>query len=561
MNSKIFNDDYEAYLKLATTAVLHVFENEYYGLLALPLPKIGFVPPEHKDHITGQYYISIGDGWQIHLNFGQLPKRKKAFIDEVKVLLRHEIEHYQSCPFDIISYLRMIKTIIRTNKYSDEGLAENQIVKYAKSIANQFADVIVDSVNFQKHPKQTLVSEIAWVKKGNKEEFATAPRSSKLMFLLKEAIWGENMQLFENEKATKEAVHELATLIKKGGVNNRTTFQKKVEAFTTTYLKLVHIDKEDPILQQKLNDGNNLSSKRDDEVGDSIIFENPDGARNALIQLAQESTLQEFLDIVEAVGLKQLSEDEKKVVWYKARSVDEIPIIEALKSTSEQHLLYPERWSVGDPIEDIDLVLTIQTIPKVIPGVSTMKWAKQPEDSTGGKKSAADLLLVIDSSGSMGNVLQEGSKMQEAILASFGFVQYFERKGSEIALLNYSTKTRIERWTSDYELIRKSLLLIWGQGTSFPIDYIKQLTTTKSEKVVLVAITDGEIENWESTVRLFHELLLLEHKIFIFLMGDTSMLPQYSELKNMGGFVEHASTAKEIRDTVFNELHTQGFSV
>jgi hypothetical protein len=145
--------------------------------------------------------------------------------------------------------------------------------------------------------------------------------------------------------------------------------------------------------------------------------------------------------------------------------------------------------------------------------------------------------------------------MQEAILASFGFVQYFEREGAEVALLNYSTQIRCEPWTNDYDTIKRSLLLVWGQGTTFPTAHIENLTLKRREKSVIIVITDGEIDNWSSTMELFRELLIAKNEIFLFLMGDPASVDQYSKLRNYGGFVESAKTADDIRNIVFTEIH------
>jgi hypothetical protein len=555
MSSKALKTKENAYRRVAEATIQDVFSQDYHGAVGLPFPKIGFVPPEHQDHIAGQYYISIGNGWQINLNFGQLPNRKKEFRDEVKILARHEIEHYRSCPYDIITYLRMIKTIIKTIGNSDCGIDDVRILEIAKGIANQFADVVVDTNNYEKYPKETLKSEIEWVKKGSKEEFSAAPRSEKLMFLLKEAIWGEDLKLNESEIDVKNSIKNLANLLKQDGIWNRALYQEKVSAYTLAFLELNKLDSEDPKLLGKGNEVNQLSGKRDDKTGKNVLFGNPDKIRDGIIQLSQETNLQEFLEILEALGIKQLTPHESELMWYEGQNVDEIPIAINLKSKSSKTLKYPATWKMGDPLEDLDLLLTLQTVPKIIPGISTKKWVKQSSSSTSSKKNESDLLLVIDSSGSMGDARVAGSKMQEAILASFGFIQYFERKNAEIALLNYSSRIRIEPWTIDYDTIKRSLLLVWGQGTTFPTSHIKDLTSKKQENVTVIVITDGEIDNWNSTMEIFKELLLSKNKIFLFLMGDPTMVDHYSKLRTFGGFVESAMTADDIRNIVFTEIH------
>lgn len=157
--------DIETYKQKAQHAIESVFRSEYHNSLGIPMPEVKMLLPDDDNYITGQYYILINETWQIHLNFGKLPISFKEFEDEVKVLTRHEIEHYMCCPFDVITHLRMLKTIIDVYKkeFSHLGI---DIQHICGSIANQAADIIVDTKNYQRNPQETLSSEINWIKKG-----------------------------------------------------------------------------------------------------------------------------------------------------------------------------------------------------------------------------------------------------------------------------------------------------------------------------------------------------------------------------------------------------------
>ena len=52
----------------------------------------------------------------------------------------------------------------------------------------------------------------------------------------------------------------------------------------------------------------------------------------------------------------------------------------------------------------------------------------------------------------MGDLKEEGSRLHEAVLASFGFVKYYEHKKAEVALINFSSTKKVEAWTRDYDL-------------------------------------------------------------------------------------------------------------
>ena len=139
-------DNIDLYLEKASEVCRNVFEKEYFNSLGIPLPEVKFIQPDSANFKSGEYYIRIGDTWQIHLNFGLLPASLLEFAEEVKVLTRHEVEHYQTCPFDVITHLRMLQVILETynNKFQIHKIDIN---KLAPQLANQAADIIIDYIN------------------------------------------------------------------------------------------------------------------------------------------------------------------------------------------------------------------------------------------------------------------------------------------------------------------------------------------------------------------------------------------------------------------------------
>lgn len=562
------------YQKIAEEAILEVFQKDYFGLLALPIPEVKFLTKDEENYKSGEYYISVGNNWQIHLNFGELPKRVKEFKDEVKVLTRHEIEHYQTCPYDVIGQFRMIKRILETNKTHNNALPVNTISQLAGSIANQIADVIIDTKNFNKYPKETLKSEVNWIKKGSGDSFQSVARNGKLMFLLKEALWKNDLELNESDIGLKEKVQKLASEFEKSGITNPKSFLDKTEKYTNLLLELIELDKND-FEQQQLGNGNSQSqennelgdnnsqsqsigdavpSKDDTNEGGQLVFQAPDKIESAINQLAQETSIEEFELILDISGIKLKDKKEKKKIWFEQNNIDAIPIISKKSKGSKNDMSYPSTWKIGEPIEELDMLLSLQTSPKILPGITTKKWEKQYSPEPLDEKTNSDLLLVVDTSGSMGNYMNSGSRLHQAILASFGFIKFFEEKKGKIALVNFSSRPIVCEWTKDYDKIKDTLLINQGSSTSFPTHTLDRLTELKKEGSVVVIITDGDIQNWQTTLTLLTELCNLDNDVFLFLMNNKNVVDKYSELRNVGGFVEFASTVNDIRNVVFNQI-------
>ena len=573
--------NYEAYREEAFKAVKNVFVKEYKNSIGIPLPEIEFILPDSDDYKTGQYYISIDENWQIHLNFGLMPTSYKDFQEEVRVLTRHEVGHYMCCPFDVITHFRMLKTIIDTfNKHYVKKFPTLNIVQLAGNLSNQTADIIVDTVNFNRNKQETLKSEINWIKKSG--GFQKFPRYNKLLFLTKQTLWNENLELEETDEELLTEVKNVSEKFEKGGIENKKYFFEKVEVYTHSFFKLFEQDQQEQRQNQNKQgngSGNGQSSmeqpqrgqnneqgsigqpqpspsKDSQQNGSQFVFQSPEKVQEALTELAQETSLQMFNQILSAAGFNTLSDKEKEKMWFETQSADMIPIDEKTPIGSNDNYSYPTTWKLGDPIEDIDMMLTFANSPIFIPGVTTKKWEQNSVFNYETEKKQCDLLLVIDTSGSMGNVTDEKSNMHQAVLASYGLLRYFESTKSQVALIGFSDKiTANIEWTKNYNEVKEGLLISGGGGTNFPIQKVRNEIEKSKNAIVTVTITDGEIQNIENSFTFFRNYLNDGNKLYIFLQNKNPQLAdKYKGLKSIGAKIIVTTKAKEMADLVLQEI-------
>ena len=583
--------DLETYKTKAQEAIEYVFSSEYHNSLGIPMPEVQMLLADDENYSTGQYYITIDKTWQIHLNFGKLPVSYKEFQDEVKVLTRHEIEHYMCCPFDVITHLRMLKCIrnIYYMEYSHLGIN----IEYAcGSIANQAADIIVDTKNFYLHPQETLQSEINWIKKG--ANIAICPRHNKLMFLTKEAIWGCSLDIKENDAELLKIVAQMAKKFKENGIDDKSSFLSKTEEYTRAFFNLYIRDKKEGNDNQGGQQGQSSSSnqqqggqqgqssssnqqqggqqgqldqsnqqqgqfsigpKDKSENGSAFVFADPDKIKEAIEALAHETELNEFVDLLGIAGLGGLSFKDREKLWFIAQSSDIIPIEEETNTGNPINYSYPNTWRIGDPIESLDLVLSYITSPILIPGITTKKWERITTESHGSEKKQRDLLLVVDTSGSMKSVTREADNMHQAVLASFGILNYFESKKCKVALIEFSDSVRVDiTWTVQYDEIREKLLTNGSGGTQFPIHRIQSTLEKSKNELVTVVITDGVLGNLQESVTFFREYLNEGNKLYIFLLGSNGLSNGYDKLSEIGAKVYKANSAREFCNLVLSDL-------
>ena len=591
--------DLETYKTKAQEAIEYVFSSEYHNSLGIPMPEVQMLLADDENYSTGQYYITIDKTWQIHLNFGKLPVSYKEFQDEVKVLTRHEIEHYMCCPFDVITHLRMLKCIrdVYYKEYSYLGLN----IEYAcGSIANQAADIIVDTKNYYVHPQETLRSEINWIKKG--ANIAICPRHNKLMFLTKEAIWGSSLDINEDDAYLMNVICKIAAKFTESGIDNKLCFLDKTAEYARAFFDLYTIDKnEEEEHGQQLQSGHNnqqqvgqcgqsssdslqqgnqqndsqqqgiqqgqpgsdfqqqgqvsIGPKDKSKNGSAFVFADPDKVKEAIDTLAHETDINEFVDLLNVTGFGGLSYREREKLWFLAQSTDIIPIEEETKSGNPVIYSYPNSWRIGDPIESLDLILSYTTSPKLIPGVTTKKWERIATESKGPERRQRDLLLVVDTSGSMKSVTNKSDNMHQAVLAAFGILNYFESKKGQVALIEFSDRIQVEiGWTNQYNEIREKLLTNGNGGTKFPIDKIQRTLEKSKNELVTVVITDGELGNLYESIIYFREYINEGNKLYLFLLGDKNMKHTYRNLTEIGAKVFQAKDAREFCNLVLNDM-------
>ena len=82
-----------------------------------------------------------------------------------------------------------------------------------------------------------------------------------------------------------------------------------------------------------------------------------------------------------------------------------------------------EPWVIGDPIEKLDILQSMLVSPKIIPNVTTRKWIYREGPGIEIEKRLPDMMIVVDSSGSMDWTYSKSTKNNSpyhlALMASF----------------------------------------------------------------------------------------------------------------------------------------------
>ncbi|MBY8981480.1 MAG: hypothetical protein KGD57_00905 [Candidatus Lokiarchaeota archaeon] len=493
-----------------------------------------YYPPLNQPNFIFDYthhegfYIEPQNKWQITMNLANTPifQDDSEYLDFYYIISLHEISHYQIIPYDGLINAKLLKAAM---KYTTPI--------FAPIIVNLFADLVIDKTLYLKHPNlitwelKTIYRNI--LNRTNLSDF------SKILFHLYEKIL--NIQILEQPSSEPELslVNQIAKIIL-DDFYDRSKWEKKVEKIAY-YLKDL-LKKTFIISKNKSNSSSLEKNKIEIEIPSDIfeIMDNPlenrnldkikinnkEELRQKAEDFAKETHYSEFGAPAFQAGL--LTDKSPLATWYrgKAKNLIDINIFE--EKRRDQLPIFPEVWKIGDSIEELDIVQTLLNSPIIIPNITTRKWKYTFGENSFEKKKIPDLLIVLDSSGSMKWNYSAKSETRKgpyhtALMAAFASLHYVARKGIKFSVINFSNKSDICEWTNDFQKAEEVLLRYQGGGTILPIkDIIAQCNKSK-ENILVFIITDFGIYNWSISKKRMLELSKKGHKIVGFFIGSSDI--------------------------------------
>ena len=125
-------------------------------------------------------------------------------------------------------------------------------------------------------------------------------------------------------------------------------------------------------------------------------------------------------------------------------------------------------WNPEDGLH----VIYIPPLGKIgIPGL-TKKWLRSGPESRLVRQEVPDLVVIIDSSGSMPDAVALTSY---PVLAGFVVARTYLAQGSKVAVVNFSGGVLVQEFTTDDVSIYKHLAAFQGRGTTFPTQMVDEV--------------------------------------------------------------------------------------
>ncbi|MEM3664107.1 MAG: vWA domain-containing protein [Candidatus Jordarchaeales archaeon] len=500
------------------------------------------------------FYITEND-WKIHINVRDVPPlRGDELVAFFRSLCRHELGHYAVCPYDVPT-----STLIT-------GSAAKQVgTDLAGFVANFFSDLVVDNYLFERYPDETV-----WEKKITVNYARSTGSPSKVWMVLVRCY--EKMlkvKLAKNLETSREidkAASRIVRTIRRGGVLNEETWPRKVR-------KVAEILK--PFLEELREPTAGVKGEYKETPTGKRVFVPEDVARTmrgnplkpplrregescekaAARHAERGERLEGFVYAARSAGLVS-SEKEALRAWYRAKADMKINVkLKSARRKGAEVQVYPDIWRIDDPIEELDIPLSIQSFPRMIPGVTTKKWIKSSGESGGREGAPPDMLIVLDSSGSMEG-FGDGTPFDLALIAAFSALKFAMSRSCKVAAINFSDRAIECNWTRDRINIENTLLAYQGNGTVLPVKNIIDIAMKNNSKILLLIITDTEISNWDEAVEELGKLASIGHTVCIFFIGGRAgeLEERHKKLVSAGGKIYTIPSVKKLPDVVIEEV-------
>ncbi len=599
------------------TLVHEAWEEAVYDMYnpGVPEPVIS-VSEEHAE----AFYIDTRD-WTVHLNLAHAPPLDEAGMRNfVRSISHHELGHYTICPYDGVTNALMFQAAqsvigmdhapIACNIVSDLIIEHGLVSRFKDLTKWRFQSTVKQlAANFEKEPPSSTWKVIA-LSLSKVLESPLPPDIEKAVDFKGvrkdvDTIMRMIRKNVQNMNAWPSLARGVAKILKKYMEQDFALYESSVPVDPS--LNLRDVPGRDKILVKvpvdvlgqsgdvsKISDKDNgpMNAKamkrtkgkkqgagagtgrgggRDasqDRAGSGSPGDEqqPDeqqdpNADRVLVELAKASKgVGDFGGPAMAMGY--IREEQVLRSWYRYRSAGLLEVDIKVKKQAGQLPAFPIEWRVGDPLESLDIALTLLNSPLLIPNLTTRRWEYQFQTGTSPAKTYPDFLIVIDSSGSMGwNPYTESAAWRGAydvaLVAAFAAIHFAKRKGVKLAGINFSGYHDEVPWTRKISDVEDLLLRYQGDGTVLPTKPIMNMVSKNASPTAIFIISDAGLNDWQGSVRPLMSLIQRRHHIIFFLIGgNPSDLAEdrFVEFMAMGGKMYAIRDVEQLVGLVVKEI-------
>lgn len=516
-------------IQLAKEAWSYAMDDFYHP--PLPEPII-----ENKTEASSYFYIDPCD-WTVHINLKGIPPNLKTEATKsfLRSICQHEVQHYLLCPYDGVTngmmfsrarkYLDDANAMFACNLFADMVVDSNLMDRFLAITKNRLSHSIQHSAGLQRSQSKLwrlIVScyHHLWgleLPKGvslDADTLSTAEEISSiaLKHMKLERLW---------PKATGEIACVLADWSQESGgelLESTEVPSEGTEDSDKGSRRQVAVPSDVEVMM-----GSPIEIRNKDRVKKCLDENEPYDEEAMMGSMAKQVIERDGdLDDLESVYLLAGTNQSKKRwirFWYRAAVQGMLRVDVTSESKQGPIPLVPSAWRIGDPVEELDIVQSLQAFPVLVPNMSTRRWLKTNVEGSGIPASLPNLLVVIDSSGSMNWSIQNGKPSGPyhlALLSAFAAVDFALKKAKKVAAINFSGTVKTSGLTRERARIENVLASYQGGSTIAPVNEIRNLCESSKGSLLVLMMTDAEISNWDGLLKSIKQICSAGHKFFLF---------------------------------------------
>ena len=433
-----------------------------------------------------------------------------------EIILCHEIGHHVLIPHSQGFALSLINEAYKATKSAEK----------AKLIENLFDDIIVNTFIARKSidRKQQLVEayqdllayKASTQKKGVEKLFDVYMRVYEILWQLNPGTLGKHNSGFEQD------AQEIASIINHQ-IFNYSTWPNKIRKFSKIIEKYIEED--------HLNNSYRLIFDKTKMKKDQAIREAarkiPFKELKALAGMLGLGTPQEIVkNIYEGMA------DQYKILFPKVKTM-----------SGEEQPFTPTIWTPEDPLEKLDFFGTIVKQGIIIPEVTTQQWIYERGINFHIEDGYPDLLIVLDTSGSMKNPNEDISYAHLSALVACNSALGL---GSKVSVINFSSNVIKTIYTRDREILHDPIFKYQEGGTCIPGSDIYDIVMSNSNRQHILVITDAGISNLATEGQLLIQALQKAGSGTLFLVGGSNDSEEVKTFRNIGYKVESMNSEQDL---------------
>ncbi len=392
----------------------------------------------------------------------------KEFLGTV---VSHEVGHYAMIPYDLATLMSLVN--------SADKVLKN--VKLAKYVENLFADTVLNTFIYRNEKSTNPIDrKIVKLYEKMSGDSSNSPDAWKLYLRSYEKLWNLPDKTLATNVSNKvdndaQSISDLLT----HQTFLRDNWNKRMKTYTE-------------ILEPYLRDENQQKK----ELGKGILLQPQDPKQMKDIagnikKAAKSMSKKQIKRIVTGLGLGTPQQANRWFYESKSQSYA-VHLPRIMSMNSGTFPFTPKRWNFSDPISELDIAYSIQQAGAILPG-STYQWTHRESEGRHIQHKKPDLLILLDTSGSMGD---PNKYVSNSVIASMAASRCALNTGSKVGVINFSCKSKTLYHTTDKKKIDDLLLHHQNGGTNLPTqEVLDVLDRNKQKPNYLLMITDTAASN------------------------------------------------------------------